>query len=389
MRELDAIIVGGGIQGATVALAAAQKGLRTLIIERDDIGAGASGNSYGIVHGGLRYLQTMDIFRWRRSRQAQAWYLDEFPAYVKPLRCVMPLYRKRFRSASAFSLAIRLEKLLIRLFNADTALPPTSMLSIAELKKEFPSIPDKGLTAAACWYDAEVDDMPGLIRAILRKAGMQSSDVLTGSEARNLLLCGNQVRGLRVADRTSGKTRDIKCNIVINCAGSWSGVWQHGTQTPDAATLAFNLVLDKPMQGNSALALSVVPGKGRSYFIRPYAGGMYAGTYYQPAPGMVEPQPTSQDVSNFLFELDRAFPGENLLNTPVRKVTPGLLPDKDGSGVALSPKDHLQEGPKGFYTVLGGKFTTAPLLSQDAVAKIWPFRSSIDTAKAEVARQHV
>lgn len=389
VRELDAIIVGGGIQGATVALAAAQRGLRTLIVERDDIGAGASGNSYGIVHGGLRYLQTLDIPRWRRSRQAQAWYLKEFPTFVKPLRCVMPLYRWRFRSATAFRLAIQLEILLFRIFNLETPLPPTSMITTSALKNEFPALPGQNLTGAACWYDAEVSDMPGLIRAILNKAGMRPSDIITGSQAKELLLCGNEVRGLRIADKVSGETTELKCNVIINCAGSWAGAWQQNAQAPSAATLAFNLLLDRPMHGESALAQSVQPGKGRSYFIRSYAGGTYAGTYYRPAPGMIEPHATKQDVTDFLWELDQAFPGEDLLNAPVRQIMPGLLPDKDGSGIALSSKDNLLQGPKGFYTVLGGKFTTAPLLSQETIARIWPMHPSNHAATAEVARQHV
>lgn len=361
-----------------------------MIVERDRIGVGASGNSYGIVHGGLRYLQTLDIQRWRRSRQAQAWYLKEFPDFVKPLRCVMPLYRWRLRSAFAFRFAIQLEKLLIKIFNEETPLPATTMLSVAALKNEYTAIPEQGLTAAACWYDAEVNDMPGLILAILQKAGLTSSDILTGSEAKELLVSDNEVIGLRIANQASGQVSDLPCKIIINCAGSWVGSWQHGTSTPSAATLAFNLHLDRAMPGNSALALSVEPGKGRSYFIRPYAGGIYAGTYYRPAPEMIEPEASKQDVSDFLAELDQAYPGMDLLNAPVRQVMPGLLPDQDGSGVNLSSRDYLlSKGPKGLYTVLGAKFTTAPILSEEAIAKIWPVRALDDTAGAVVARQHV
>lgn len=58
----DVVVVGGGCNGAGVALDAATRGLRTLVIERDDFGSGASSKSTKLIHGGVRYLQQVFDF---------------------------------------------------------------------------------------------------------------------------------------------------------------------------------------------------------------------------------------------------------------------------------------------------------------------------------------
>ena len=142
MKQPDAIIVGGGIQGASMALAAAQRGLHPVLVEKTGLAAEASGNSYGIVHGGLRYLQMLDILRWRRSRLAQTWFLREFPAYVRPLRCVMPLYQGRLRSPGLFRIAMAFERTLAAVFDARVPLPIPQLLTAEEVKTEFEVITD-------------------------------------------------------------------------------------------------------------------------------------------------------------------------------------------------------------------------------------------------------
>ena len=55
--HFDVLVIGGGVTGAGVALDAASRGLRTALVERDDLASGTSSKSSKMVHGGLRYLQ--------------------------------------------------------------------------------------------------------------------------------------------------------------------------------------------------------------------------------------------------------------------------------------------------------------------------------------------
>ena len=60
-RELDVLVIGGGIPGAGIALDAASRGLETVVVEAQDWGAGTSSRSSKLVRGGLRYLQMLDF----------------------------------------------------------------------------------------------------------------------------------------------------------------------------------------------------------------------------------------------------------------------------------------------------------------------------------------
>jgi glycerol-3-phosphate dehydrogenase len=372
MKQADVIIVGGGIQGVSLALSAARRGLKPLIIERSALGAGATGASYGIVHGGLRYLQTLDIPRWRRSRQAQSWYLEEFPAHVRPLRCVMPLYSGTLRSPTFFKAGLALEDRLTRLFDSPSPLPPTYLLSADEVLQDF-VVPSEGLAGGACWYDAEVSDMPGLLKAMLARAGLDETAVMAPYEATRLILYNERVSGLQITNPETGDSTILRSDVVVNCAGAWAGHWQNLARCPTAHTLAFNLILDAELPGYGALAVSATPGKGRSYFIRPHAKGVFAGTYYRPAPYRIDPVVETTDIQAFIDDLNLALPQFNLQPSSVKAVSAGLLPDKDGRGITLSSKEQvLSHKIQGFYSVIGGKFTTAPLLSEEAAERIWP-----------------
>ena len=73
-RTFDVLVVGGGIYGLTIAYDAAQRGLSVALVERDDFGSGASFNHLRTIHGGLRYLQTLDLGRARESiRERGRW----------------------------------------------------------------------------------------------------------------------------------------------------------------------------------------------------------------------------------------------------------------------------------------------------------------------------
>src|SRR6185295_9524071 len=54
--DVDVVVIGGGVNGVGVARDASMRGLRVALFERNDLAFGASGNSSGMIHGGVRYL---------------------------------------------------------------------------------------------------------------------------------------------------------------------------------------------------------------------------------------------------------------------------------------------------------------------------------------------
>src|SRR5258705_1552388 len=91
-RTFDVLVVGGGIYGLTIAYDAAQRGLSVALIERHDFGSGASFNHLRTIHGGLRYLQTLDLARARESVKERRTLARIAPAAVRPVPVVLPLF---------------------------------------------------------------------------------------------------------------------------------------------------------------------------------------------------------------------------------------------------------------------------------------------------------
>src|SRR5947208_5871565 len=100
-RTFDVLVVGGGIYGLAIAYDAAQRGLSVALIERADFGSGASFNHLRTIHGGLRYLQHLDVSRARESVRERRTVARIAPHAVRPMPFALPLYRSLLRGKLA------------------------------------------------------------------------------------------------------------------------------------------------------------------------------------------------------------------------------------------------------------------------------------------------
>jgi glycerol-3-phosphate dehydrogenase len=89
----DCLVIGGGASGLGVAVEAASRGFRTLLVERLDFAKGTSSRSTKIVHGGVRYLAQGNISLVRGALQERGLLIRNAPHLVRPLKFVIPAYR--------------------------------------------------------------------------------------------------------------------------------------------------------------------------------------------------------------------------------------------------------------------------------------------------------
>src|SRR5258708_9812066 len=113
-RTFDVLVVGGGIYGLTIAYDAAQRGLSVALIERHDFGSGSSFNHLRTIHGGLRYLQTLDVARARESIRERRTLGRIAPHLVRPLPFVLPLRRSLSKGPLAMRAGLLLDRLIAR-----------------------------------------------------------------------------------------------------------------------------------------------------------------------------------------------------------------------------------------------------------------------------------
>ena len=201
----DVLVVGGGIHGATVACRAAQAGLSVALMEKGDYGEAASANSLKILHGGLRYLQQLDIRRVRESIAARRDGLASLPHLARPAHFIAPTGKGLKRSAAAYHVAALLNDLFAydrnRGLLSSHHLPPTRVVGPRELAGLLPSgsLPARH---ALSWSDGWIENTERYTLAYVMSARAAGAAVFNQARAVEWMQSGGLVTGARV-DRKS------------------------------------------------------------------------------------------------------------------------------------------------------------------------------------------
>lgn len=375
----DLIVIGGGIQGVTTALEATRRGLRPLLLEREDYGHATSGSSLRILHGGLRYLQGLELPRLFASVAERRWFARHFPELVRPLPCMMPLYGRGLRRRSVMRVALAINDVLSVRRNAGVEepcrLPRGRVLGVAETTSHFPGVERDGLEGSALWYDLIMPSSERMLIEILRWAIAHGATALNYTEAVRLSSVSGRIAGVEARDLESGTRFEFRAPVVVNCAGPWAG--DAAAELDEAfdhslpLTLAFNLLLDREPVSDIAVAVEP-PDGGHTYFLLPWHGRTMTGTCYSSREKAARtPTPTAAEVGEMLRDIGEAI-GQRLQPEDVLRVFPGLLPAKRPGADVPKRKDQLVDhakrgGTRGLYSVLGVKYTTARRLAEKAI----------------------
>ncbi len=374
LERHDLIVIGGGAYGIMLTLEAARRGLRPLLVERADFGGATSWNSLRIVHGGLRYLQTLDLTRLRQSVQERSWFLRAFPDQVRPLDCLMPLYGDGLKRPGALRVALAATDLMTsgrnRSLDAAHQIGRGAVLGAAETVRHFEMVPRDGLRGAALWQDAVMADSQRLLIESLRWATSAGAAALNYTDAFALLVAGDRVTGIAARDRISGDEFELRAPVVVNCGGPWSASLAARFDQPlprlFRPSLALNLFLDRAPLAYEALAVAPRRPGARMCFMYPWKGGVLAGTWHAPWADATRDDPGAVEaaVAAMLRELNDAVPGWSVARSDVVRVHWGLLPARAPGTADLATRPVLHDhggagGPDGLYSASGVKFTTA------------------------------
>lgn len=360
-QVFDLAVVGGGIHGAAVARDAALRGLSVCLVERDDFGAATSGNSLGIVHGGLRDLKSLDLPRLREmARERRAW-LHTAPHLVAPLPVLVPFGRPGDPSRAALAAALPLYDLLTadrnRGLSAGRRIPRSRLLGRSEALTRAPWL--EGIQGAALFHDARMLDPDRLTLAVVQGAAEAGAVVVNRVEARRLVVAGERVAGLEAVDREGGGALRVRARVVVNAAGPWADALAPGTGGP--RLLAMNVVVRRPLLP-APLAVAL-PGRGRLHFLAPWGEAAAVGTGYWPVEGPEAPV-ESDRVRAFLEEVGPVG-GAPLGEAEVSRVLAGVLPGEGEPARRARVVAHPR--PAGLLSVVGVKYTTARAVAERAV----------------------
>ena len=399
-QDFDVIIIGGGIYGATLALTASQLGLTNLLVEKNDFGWSTTYNHLRTVHGGLRYLQTMDLPRFFESVSERHWFMKEFPGLARPLPCLMPLYGNGPYRPSVFKVALKLNDILSHKRNEDVQagqeLLNGQVISAAQVIQHFPQVDREGLKGGAVWYDGATPSSQLVIMEMLKKACGGLTTALNYTEGKKLLVSDNNVTGLLCEDRQSGKNYEFKSDNVINATGPWSRSFAATFHDDDPElfrySIAWNVLFNRKALSDHSVAVKPKRPGSRMYFIHGFNDKIMGGTIHAPWSGVSDnPMPEFHDVAAYIDDLNLSMPGLHLRPGDVQQIFAGLLPvQKQGTDKLASReviKDHgATGGPKGAFSVSGVKFTTARLVAEKVIKQVFSNRTLIPVSKRERAK---
>ena len=370
-RELDVLVIGGGVVGAGSALDAATRGLDTALVEAADWASGTSSRSSKLIHGGLRYLEMLDFHLVREALRERGLLLDSLaPHLVHPVAFLYPLTHRVWERAYAGS-GIALYDLMARRSEGSAGPSRHRHLSQRAALQAAPVLRPDALVGAIEYYDAQVDDAR-FTMMLARTAATNGALVANRARVTELLRSGDRVSGARITDVETGESFSVHAKVVISATGVWSVETQALADVEDPlrvrASKGVHIVVRRDRL-NMTTGL-IMRTESSVLFVIPWDDFWIIGTTDTDYDADKDnPLVSSDDVEYLLTHVNA------VLSTPLGRddvvgAYAGLRPLLDGGSDATAKlsREHTVSQPRaGLVVVAGGKFTTYRVMARDAV----------------------
>jgi len=371
-ETFDLIVVGGGIVGTGIARDAVLRGLHTLLVEKEDFAYGTTSRSTRLIHGGLRYLRTLQFKLVRQDLQEREILLKIAPHLVHRIQFVIPL----LQNEPYYRLTLPFGLYLYNILSMGKSLPRRRRFSRQETLELEPGLAEiGGLLGSYLYYDCQAEFMDRLCLENALSAAANSACILNHTEATNLLTKDSGVYGIRMKDTLTGKYFVAKGRMVVNASGHWADtVWdKFNIKYPNRLRKTKGIHLFTKKVSNNALVL-FAKSDGRLFFVIPWGDYSMIGTTDTDYSGDLDNiYASASDVNYLVSETRHYFPG--FKQDDIYYAIAGLRPlvasgKKAASDTSRAHKlvDHeFKDGLKGFITVLGGKITAYRAIAEEVL----------------------
>jgi glycerol-3-phosphate dehydrogenase len=379
-EQFDVLIVGGGVTGAGAAVDAASRGLRVALIEARDLASGTSSRSSKLVHGGLRYLEQLDLGLVHEALQERGLLATRLaPHLVRPMPFLLPLPREPWRSGvlrGYYGAGVAAYDVFAGLFGAGRGMPLHRHLSTAAARRIFPSLRTDTVGGAIRYFDAQVDDAR-LVTTLARTAASLGAVVTTSVRATAFIRAAREVTGVLAEDVETGETFDISARTVVAATGVWSndvsemlsaggGPFRPGLRV--RASKGVHLVVPRSaISGDAGLILRTATSV---LFVIPWGGHWIIGTTDTDWHlDRAHPAASAKDIDYLLAQVNQVL-DRPLSTSDIEGVYAGLRPlltGEDESTSALSRSHAVVEPMLGLMLVAGGKLTTYRVMAADVI----------------------
>ncbi|QYC38551.1 Aerobic glycerol-3-phosphate dehydrogenase [Nonomuraea coxensis DSM 45129] len=370
-RELDVVVVGGGVVGAGVALDAVTRGLDTGLVEARDFASGTSSRSSKLIHGGLRYLEQLNFDLVREALRERSLLLQRIaPHLVRPVPFLFPLTHHVWERPYVGA-GVALYDTLGFASGLTRGVPGHRHLSRSRALRLAPALKKSAFTGAVQYWDAQVDDAR-YVMMMLRTAATYGAHVAPRTQVVGFLREGERVTGVRVRDLESGAELEIRAQQVVNATGVWTDDIQELVggrgQIHVRASKGIHLVV--PRDRIHSLTGIILRTEKSVLFVIPWGRHWIVGTTdTRWTLDKSHPAASRADIDYLLDHVNEVL-STPLTRDDVEGVYAGLRPLLSGESDETSKlsREHVVAHPvPGLVMIAGGKYTTYRVMACDAV----------------------
>ena len=377
----DVVVIGGGITGAGVARDLSLRGLSVLLLEKGDYGAGTTGASSWMIHGGPRYLE----FDWdttRLSCQDAGHIVSIARNLVYRVVFVIPVLAHDKNNIERMETAMEVYDRFQPLKKSH----PHRRLTAQEALQVEPGLaPD--LVGAVTMEEWGVDPHR-LVFANVQDAVAHGASAFNHTRVTELIRDAGKVIGVRYQG-PDGATAEARAKVVVNASGPWS---------PEVAAMAGARVELRPAKGIhivyphriSNFSISAESVDGRDLLMVSHAGFTLLGTTDDDFYGDLDSVDVVEDEVEYLLQaFERVFPA--IRDYRPARTTTGVRPTlfkwrryEDELSRRYAVLDHAGEGADGLISIVGGKLSMYRLMAEetsDAVCQKLGHRAPCETAR--------
>ncbi len=370
--QWDIIVIGGGATGLGVAVDAASRGFRTLLLEQSDFAKGTSSRSTKLVHGGVRYLEQGNLKLVLEALKERGILLKNAPHLTTNQRFVIPVYS--FFRMFYYAFGLKLYDWL----SGNLSLGKSEIIDRQETIRLLPAIQQQGLRFGIVYHDGKFDDTR------LAVSLAQTCSEAGGFPVNYMKVTGFAKSGKEAIDTVyardliSDMAYTLKARVVVNATGVFTDsilqLDSPGKKPTIRPSQGTHIVLDQSFfPGKEAMMLPKTDD-GRVLFAVPWHGKVLAGTTDIPVnKHSEEPVASKQEIDFILSNLGKYLTKKPQISD-ILSVFSGLRPlaiphSNDQKTKEISRGHKLIVSPSGLLTITGGKWTTYRKMAEDTVDK--------------------
>ncbi|MCB1177404.1 MAG: glycerol-3-phosphate dehydrogenase/oxidase, partial [Leptospiraceae bacterium] len=381
----DLCIIGGGITGACVFWDATLRGLKVLLIEKNDYASGTSQATSKMIHGGLRYLKNAEFGLVRESLRERSILGKLTPHSIQPLGYLLPVYNLKNRIV--LKIGLTMYDILgfdrNKILGSDNLIPGHSFISKERTISEDPNIPRDGLLGSFLYYDYSNINPERHTSEFIFSAKKRGGRAYNYTELISAEKISNLFQ-LEIKDKLTGETTKVNSKTLLNSGGPWADFIDGMLKVTDTKHLIRSKgihIITRKLTGKHTYIVQTNDKK--HMFVIPWRNLTIIGTtdtIYGDHPDKFKVN--KNDIEELIKEINE-YTNFSVSMEDVRSYYGGLRPLVEESGATTlntyqaSRKteivNHKENGVEGFFTALGGKYTTSRHLAETAVDMICEF----------------